>query len=164
METDSEAKSAPATELIPLRAKLQPFDTWGLASSISLVLGSLGTWASLGPFSVGGTSMTGGKIVLALGLIASGILAVHIWGQVWDKALDPFIAGSAAFVALGLGIHGFSKVMGAGADIFGITISPSVGWGLVLTVIGSASLLAWSALAVRQISQARNATEGESGR
>jgi len=140
--------------------KMEGADIWGLVSSISLVLGSLGTWTSLGPLSVGGMAQPDGKIVLALGLIASVTLAVHTWGGV-NSFMAPIIAGFTALIALGIGISGMAQVMGASAEIFGVTISPSVGWGLVLTVIGSASLLAWSALTVILLANDGMRTEGE---
>jgi len=128
----------------------QAIQIWGLASAAGIAIGSVGTWASLGPFSLGGTSGSGGKIALALGVITLIIVALHYWSPSWNREITGFVTGIAGLITAGVGIHGTIKILGAGTTIFGVSITPSIGWGLVVVDLAALSLIVWSWISYKQ--------------
>ena len=126
---------------------------WGFGAALALVVGSLGTWGSLGPFSVAGTAGSSGKVVLVLGIAAAALVAVDAWLVLWRREINSVLIGLMAIVAGVLGADALMRILGAGTEIFGITITPAVGWGLVVVLLASFGLLAW---AVFSLVQARN--------
>jgi hypothetical protein len=120
----------------------------GLGAALALVVGSLGTWGSLGPFSVAGTAGSSGKVVLVLGIAAAGLVAVDAWLGFWRREISSVLVGLIAIVAVGLGIDALVRILGAGTEFFGVTITPAVGWGLVVVVLAALGLLAWAAFSL----------------
>lgn len=110
---------------------------WGLASGAALVFGSLGEWATAGPFGVDGTAAgRDGTVTLALGAVALLTIAV-------DR-LRP-VAAFAAVFALSIGITDTLDVSGRTGALY----QGSVGWGLVVVDLAAASLLAAALLGRR---------------
>ncbi len=128
----------------------QAIQIWGLASAAGIAIGSVGTWASLGPLSIGGTSSSGGKAALALGVITLIIVALHYWSPSWNREITSFVTAIGGLIAAGVGIYGTIEILGAGTTIFGISITPSIGWGLVIVDLAAISLIVWSWISYQQ--------------
>lgn len=110
---------------------------WGLASGAALVLGSLGEWATAGPFGADGTSAgRDGTVTLALGAVA--LLTVAI-----DR-LRP-VTAVAAVLALTVGLIDTLDVSTRTGPLY----DGSVGWGLIVVDLAAASLLASALLGRR---------------
>jgi hypothetical protein len=106
--------------------------TWACVAFGATVIGSLGPWASLGIFNKAGTDGDGvitliaAIVGLVLVLVGRGRIAVAVVG----------------LVILATGIYDIGDVSGSRAEVFGQSISPSVGWGLwVVTLGGAAAVL-----------------------
>ena len=128
----------------------QAIQIWGLASAAGIAIGSVGTWASLGPLSIGGTSSSGGKVALALGVIMLIIVALHYWSLSWNREITSFVTAIGGLITAGVGIYGTIEILGAGTTIFGISITPSIGWGLVIVDLAAISLIVWSWISYQQ--------------
>lgn len=149
-EIDEEPTAAGAH---PTSARTVSMDlpvVWGFGTALALVIGSLGTWGSLGPFSVAGTAGSSGKVVLVLGIAATGLVAVDAWLAFWRREFNSVLIGLMAIVAGVLGVDALVRILGAGTEFFGITITPSVGWGLVVVLLASVALLAWAVFSLVQ--------------
>lgn len=110
---------------------------WGLGSAAAIVAGSLGPWATAGPFSAAGTDAGhDGTITLALG--AAALLPVAI------GRLRPLV-GVLAVLALSVGLYDTLDVHGRATALY----PGAVGWGLVVVDLAAASLLAWTLLGRR---------------
>lgn len=105
---------------------------WGLTSGAAVVVGSFGPWATFGPFSKGGLDGDG-VITLVLGLL--------VLAAVWLRRAPLGVLAAGALVAL-IGIVDTIDV--AGSDV----LSPSPGWGVLLTAAAGLSVMAWAALEV----------------
>jgi hypothetical protein len=101
---------------------------WGWLSAAALAIGSLGPWATIGPFSKSGTSGDG-----ILTLIAAAIIAFAI-----AKARLTLVVVFAA-LSLAVAIYDIADVSSSGNDLF----TASVGWGLIMVTAAAVSLLAW---------------------
>jgi hypothetical protein len=110
---------------------------WGLASAVAIAIGSVGTWVTAGPFSVAGTTGGGdGWITLGIGVVAALLVGFRRL---------PWLTLPGAIVAIGIGIGDAVRFLGIdGGDWFSV----SIGWGLVLTIVASASLAAWGTTAL----------------
>lgn len=107
---------------------------WGLVSAVAMALGSVGAWATAGPFSVTGTTGSGdGWITLAIAVALGVLVAVRRL---------PWLALPGAMVAGGIGIGDAIRLLDAEESEW---FSVSVGWGLVLVIAASVSLAAWGA-------------------
>lgn len=105
---------------------------WGLASAVAVVVGSLGPWATFGPFAKNGLDGDG-VITLVLGLL--------VLAAVWLRRAPLAVLVAGALVAL-IGIIDTIDV--AGSDV----LSPSPGWGVLLTAAAGISVVAWAVLEV----------------
>lgn len=123
---------------------LTPRLLWGWGSLLAIVIGSLGTWATFGPISVGGGDKDG-AICIVLAVIAAVLVATNRW------ALAVAVLG--AVTAL-VGIIDWSDI--SSTSVFGQSFS--VGWGLVLVVAAGLSLCAWG---IQDFRATRNAPDPE---
>ncbi len=122
----SERPSATSRPLVAIDRDL----LWPGISVVAIIVGSLGPWATYGPFSIVGTA--GGRngiITLVLAVIAGGLVLVRRL---------PVVVGVLALGALATGIYDTVDVSSIDVPIFAI----SVGWGIILVDVASASLLA----------------------
>lgn len=131
------APSTPAramTPSLPSRPRARPEGpmrerAWGLASAVAVLVGSVGPWATFGPFTKNGLSGDG-AITLALGLLVLVAVVVR------RAPLGVLVAG--AFVAL-IGIVDTVDVTAADQ-----LLAPSPGWGVLLTAAAGLSVVAWA--------------------
>jgi hypothetical protein len=106
---------------------------WGLGSAAAVIVGAIGPWAAFGPFSASGTSGDG-QITLVLGLVALALIY-------FDRAMvGVFVIGVVVTL---IGIADTISVSSIDDEI----VSPSAGWGVILTAAAGISLLTWSATA-----------------
>jgi hypothetical protein len=120
--------TTPSTSVLP--GGLSRERAWGLASGAAVVVGSFGPWATFGPFSKGGLDGDG-VITLVLGLV--------VLAAVWLRRAPLGVLVAGALVAL-IGIIDTIDV--AGSQV----LSPSPGWGVLLTAAAGLSVVAWAAL------------------
>lgn len=113
---------------------------WGLASSALLLLGSVTPWATAGPFTKNGLDGDG-VITLVIALLVGGLIVARRF---------PRIALGLAVVSLAITIIDTVDVSGVGGGLFDV----QVGWGLILALLASASLVAWGVVGLRQRSPA----------
>jgi Protein of unknown function (DUF2510) len=119
---------------------------WGIASCILVAVGSIGTWATIGPVAISGTS-NGRDGTLTLILVALAAVPVLRRG--------PHI-GVAILGLLIVAVGAYDTIDIGNAGTRGTLFSPSVGWGLVMVDIAGASLVVW-ALVDRAGSRTRQA-------
>lgn len=118
----------------PGRGALDAKLAWGLLSALAIAIGSIGTWVTVGPISLGGTGDgRDGTITLVLALVALVPLAL--------RRLRPLV-GVLAAVCLLIGIIDTVDVSSNDVAIF----EASVGWGLWLVDAAAVSLLLWTFL------------------
>jgi len=136
----SEPKEQPARSA----ASGRPPIFWVTAAAAALmIIGGFGTWASattfIGTFSLSGTSGGDGWFLIAGGAIAAGLL---FWEVAEPKAWKPIAIGAAALLGLVPAVIDFGNIH----DVTGAAVSQGVlvqvGWGLYVSVIASAALLA----------------------
>jgi hypothetical protein len=109
---------------------LTPRLLWVWASLLAALVGSLGTWATLGIISVSGGDKDG-AIVVVLAVVAAVLVALHRW---------PIGVAVLALLMLTIGVFDWQDITSKSA----LGIHFGVGWGLVLVCIASASLLGWA--------------------
>lgn len=116
-------------------ATITPRAIWGWATVALLAVGSIGPWVTFGPFSASGTSGDGVVtiIVAALAAVLIGI----------GKA--PIGVAVLGLLALATGIYDVTQVSSSGNEYF----SATVGWGLILATLASASLVGWGVVTRR---------------
>lgn len=107
---------------------------WGLAACAAVVVGSLGPWASIGPFTTNGTSGDG---VLTLVLAALAATAIGL------GRLLPGVAIAGGLVAL-IALYDAVDITSAGG-----VLDASPGWGVLLTAVAGIALTAWAVRALR---------------
>ena len=115
--------------------KLSPALWVVVGASALVVIGSLLPWASVGIFSTNGTSGDG-VITLIAGLLAIGAVLLFTFAT-WNTGLVRAAAALLILVCLGTSLYDVINISGESAKIFGETISPSVGSGLWLCLVGS---------------------------
>jgi hypothetical protein len=99
---------------------------------VAIVIGSLGTWVTVGPFSIGGTTGgADGTMTLIVAIIALVLIATN---------RAPRVVAVLALWALGVGVYDTATISDNGNKFFGA----SVGWGLILVDLAAAGLLVWS--------------------
>lgn len=102
----------------------------GVAAGVSVVVGSLGPWATFGPFTKSGTSGDG-VLTLVIGLLV--LTAIGLGRMV------PGVLVAGVIVAA-IGVVDTIDVAGAGGPL-----SPSPGWGVLLTAAAGVAVAAWAA-------------------
>jgi len=117
------------------RLELTVGTVWVALSLAAIVAGSLGPWATVGPFSVSGTSRDDGLIALCAGLVA--VVAVAV------PRIPAFVALAAAVVAAGIAVYYLAAIFAIDDTLLG-SVRP--GWGLVVVLAGGVSLAVWTLL------------------
>lgn len=119
-----------------------------MVAGAGTVIGSLGTWASVIVFSVGGLEFENwGVATLILGVISLlAIVAVSFWPRIpLDSRWAVLVAWGIAVVAVACltdaVINIFRLMTVPKASIFGVPIGVSPGWGLWLVAFSSSVLL-----------------------
>jgi hypothetical protein len=118
-----------------------------IVASVGIVVGSTGTWASVGPLSAGGMDFPGnwGVVTLILGAIAAVALFVQInWARTSFNLRWAVPIAWAVLVAgigcLAIALANIVKVTSVSKAIFGVAHVAQVGWGLWLVAICSGLL------------------------
>jgi hypothetical protein len=124
-----------------------------IVASVGIVVGSIGTWASLGPLNMGGMDFPGswGVVTLVLGALSAVALFVEVnWGRTsfslrWAVpiAWGVLVAGIGC---LAIALVNIAKVTSVSKAIFGVAHVAQVGWGLWLVAICSALLCVTGAI------------------
>jgi hypothetical protein len=117
----------------------------GSLASVAVIVGAVSPWRTLGILKASGTDLTSDATLI----LAAGVLALVL--VVLDKA-----AGSIAVIGLSvaaLSIYHVSDV--TSPVIFGI--HPSLGWGLVVDVLGGLGLLVHGLVDLRDLRAGRRA-------
>src|SRR3954470_1105484 len=111
--------------------------TWSYVSCAALAVGSLGPWATVGPFSKGGTEGDG-----VLTLIGAGLAALALWR--WTRT------GSRTMLIAGMVVAGLSVLVCLydTVDVPGGGVS--LGWGLILALVASVALTVLCLMQFRQ--------------
>lgn len=106
---------------------------WGIASCALVALGSIGTWATVGPISLSGTSGgRDGTVTLVMAIVA----LLPVLRRRWHGA-----AAILGLLILGIGTYDMVDIGNMGDDAL---LAPSVGWGLVLVNGAAVSLVVWA--------------------
>jgi hypothetical protein len=118
-----------------------------IVASVGIVVGSTGTWASLGPLSMGGMDFPGnwGVVTLVLGGISAVALFVEVnWARTsFNLRWAVPIAWAVLVTGIGclaIALANIVKVTSVSKAIFGVTHVAQVGWGLWLVAICSGLL------------------------
>lgn len=127
-----------------------PARTVALASSVLAAIGCIGPWVTFFGIGINGTSVTAGKLSLLLTMLSSALLAAVYFGRQRRERLLVGISISCMVIAAIIAIASWSDLEGvAGGDsIFGAVVQ--VGWGLVLTTIGSVAGAGSAVFGLRQ--------------
>jgi hypothetical protein len=126
--------------------RLPPVFWWGLGSAVAMLIGAFGPWVTVLGLSVSGTDADNdGWIVVALGLV--GLLCVLGERRTPSLGLLGAVAGG---IGLAVTLYDRSDVSSAidDAGVFGAVAS--VGWGLNLALVASASLAIHGLVAATQ--------------
>jgi hypothetical protein len=107
---------------------------WGIASCVLVAVGSIGTWATVGPISISGTS-NGRDGTFTL--IMAGLAAIPVFRRKAHVSV-----GILGVLIVAVGAYDTIDIGNAGTR--GTLFSPSVGWGLVMVNIAGASLAMWA--------------------
>jgi hypothetical protein len=117
---------------------------WGAASCVAIAIGSFGAWVTAGPFSISGTADTAGDGWVTL---VCAVLALVL-------VLAPFsasvVTGLLALVVLAVAVYDLSRLGSLNDSESIISVNP--GWGLLLVLAGSVSLLVYCVLCRRSSS------------
>jgi hypothetical protein len=132
-----------------------------IVASVGIVVGSIGTWASLGPVNVGGMDFPGswGVVTLVLGAVSAAALFVQVnWGRTsfslrWavPVAWGVLVAGIGC---LAIALVNVAKVTSFSKAIFGVPHIAQVGWGLWLAAICSGLLCVTGAIVAALVGNA----------
>lgn len=106
----------------------------GLAACAAVVVGSLGPWATIGPFTTSGTSGDG-AITLVLAALATTAIGLG--------RLLPGVAVAGGLVAA-IGAYDALDIASTGGPL-----DPSPGWGVLLTTAAGAALAVWAVRTLR---------------
>jgi hypothetical protein len=115
---------------------------WALGSAVLMAIGSFGAWVTFLGFSVGGIEGGDGWIVLGAAGVGLGLVLWHNNGPaLWKLGL----AGVAGLVGAGVAIYDWTEIESIASetdDEFTAALAEAVspGWGLILSVLASASL------------------------
>ena len=141
--------SPPPSPPSPPSGFRQPSLVAALVASAAIAIGSAGTWFSVLLLNVNGTAGSGGKLTLALGLVAAAVLVVVGFGKVKVAGLG--IAMAAGVLAVGQGLYSAVRALTTeDIDFFGAPIGIEIGWGLWLVLIASVALIVAAAVAYKQ--------------
>jgi hypothetical protein len=116
---------------------------WALGSAALMAIGSFGAWVTFLGFSRGGIEGGDGWFVLAAAAIGAGLVLWHNnTPAVWKLGL----VAVAGLVAVGVAIYDWTEIESIASESdneFTAALAEAVspGWGLILSVLASASLV-----------------------
>jgi hypothetical protein len=116
---------------------------WALGSAVLMAIGSFGAWVTFLGFSVGGIEGGDGWFVLAAAAVGAGLVLWHNKAPaLWKLGL----AVVAGLVGVGVAIYDWTQIESVAAEEdneFAAALADAVspGWGLILSVLASASLI-----------------------
>ena len=115
---------------------------WALASAALMAIGGFGPWVTVLGFSASGTEGDGWIVIAAAG-VAAGLVFWH------DNVPSVWRLGAAALagaVGFAVAAYDWTQIESVAADaneefgeFFEVAVSP--GWGLIISVLASASLV-----------------------
>jgi hypothetical protein len=159
-ESASSGKSSRSAWPADVESYYRPTLFVAMAASAGVVVGSLGTWANVLLFTVGGLDFQNwGTATLILGLVSAfAILIVTFWSQA------PFDPRWAVPLAWGIAVVGVACLTDAvinivrlmtvpKGNIFGVPIGVSSGWGLWLVAVSSAIIAVAGTIIATQIAR-----------
>lgn len=121
------------------------------ASSVGIVIGSFGPWASFLGF---GTSGIDGDGIFTLILGLGGAAAIFtLWGWGRSRYGLRWVAPVVGVLCLVVAIVDLFAVTSMRGELFGEPIGARVGWGLWMVTLGSLALCVTAAIAAVQIGQ-----------
>jgi hypothetical protein len=109
----------------------------GYSAALVVIIGSLGPWATFGPFSASGTQGDG-----IVSMVFAIITAFMVWRWSGKPAMWKLAIGMLA-AALALATTGYDVVNISGSGV-------ALGWGLILALLGSVGLVVSAARLVRR--------------
>lgn len=123
-------------------AKTGPIIT--LTAAAIAAIGSIGPWATLGVFTTNGTEGDGVVTLIAMASVAlfAGISLAN--GPNVSRAVLTVLVG---LVATAISLYNLVNIGDAQTDVFDVAVSPSIGWGLWLTFLGSVVTLVGGVIA-----------------
>jgi hypothetical protein len=111
---------------------------WAVTSVLLIILGSLGTWVSIGPLSIDGSSTDAGVVCIALG----GAAAIAV---LWTR-VPRWVVLVLALAVAAIGTYHVAAFSAVGSvPLFG-QVTP--GWGVLLLATGGVSLIAWAIVTI----------------
>ena len=124
-----------------------------IVASVGIVVGSIGTWASVGAVTVNGMDFRGswGVVTLVLGAVSAVALFVQVnWGRTSFSLRWAVPVAWAVLVAgigcLAIALVNISTVTSFSKEMFGVPHVAQVGWGLWLAAICSGLLCVTGAI------------------
>lgn len=114
------------------RLELTVGNAWVAVSLTAILVGSLGPWATLGPFTVNGTAGDG-VVALVAGII--GVMAVLV------PRIPTLVTVAAAIASAAVAAYDLAAIVAAETTILG-SVAP--GWGILAVLLGGGSLGAWA--------------------
>lgn len=111
---------------------------WGVGSALLMIVGGIGPWVTVGGTTIANGTEKDGVILIALGLIAGGLLVWRGGAAKWPA----IVALSVAVLAVVISIADLGSV--SGDSIAAALADP--GWGLYLDLVASISLVAATAV------------------
>lgn len=114
---------------------------WGAGSCVAIAIGSFGSWVTAGPFSVGGTVGSGDGWVTLVCAVLALVLVVA------PAVRSTILPGLMSLVSLGVSAYDLSRLASLSDEQTLISVGP--GWGILLVVAGSGSLLVYCVLCRR---------------
>jgi hypothetical protein len=126
-----------------------------IIASVGVVIGSLGPWLTFLAFERANTDGDG-KITLTAGLVsAAALFVVFTLGrsgtQIARMRKLGRVSVAAGVLAFVIGAFDAREVLSRRVELFGASISPQIGWGLWLVLIGSLVLIVTATVVIKQI-------------
>lgn len=121
------------------------------ASSVGIIIGSFGPWASFLGFSTSGVEGDG-VFTLILGLVGATAIFT-LWGSGRSRYGLRWVGPVAGALCLVVAIVDVFAVASTRGELFGEAIGARVGWGLWMVALGSLTLCVTAVIAALQVDQ-----------
>ncbi|RYF56952.1 MAG: hypothetical protein EOO27_16945 [Comamonadaceae bacterium] len=120
-------------------ARLLPYLIAAVASSLGIIIGSIGPWATFFAFSSSGTEGDG-VVTLILGTIAA-IALFTLMGMGGRARFGlQWVAPVVGLLSLIVAVADIINVTSTSGELFGETVGAQIGWGLWLVAASSVAL------------------------